>query len=65
MSEHPLGTIVTTIHGNKLARFGDGWSPLKGGHWDRWTVYTDAELAQNFTLVGQEQQQPEKQEKQR
>jgi hypothetical protein len=48
-----IGTVVTTIHGNKLRRFEDGWSPLKGAHWDRWTVYTDDELAANFTLVDQ------------
>lgn len=49
--ERPIGTVVTTIHGNKLRRFTDGWSPLEGGHWDRWTVYTDAELAANFRLT--------------
>ena len=47
-----VGAVVETIHGNKLRRFEDGWSPLKGAHWDRWTVYSDAELVANFALVG-------------
>ena len=46
-----VGDVVTTIHGNKLRRFEDGWSPLNGAHWDRWTVYTDDELATNFALA--------------
>ncbi len=46
-----VGAVVTTIHGNKLRRFEDGWSPSEGAHWDRWTVYTDDELAANFTLA--------------
>lgn len=46
-----IGTVVTTIHGNKLRRFENGWSPLSGAHWDRWTVYTDEELDANFSLV--------------
>lgn len=52
-SEHKclIGTVVTTIHGNQLRLFGDGWSPLSGAHWDRWTVYTDAELMASFTLA--------------
>ena len=49
--QHPVGTVVTTIHGNKLRRFDDGWSPLKGGHWDRWTVYSDDEMRRNFRLT--------------
>lgn len=52
MSDNPQE--VTTIHGNRLRRFEDGWSPLKDGHWDRWTVYTDDELAANFVLRGVE-----------
>lgn len=45
-----VGDVIKTIHGNKLKRFKDGWSPLEGGHWDRWTVYSDREVAENFTL---------------
>ena len=36
---YPVGTVVETIHGNKLRRFDNGWSPLEGAHWDRKTVY--------------------------
>jgi len=44
------GDVVTTIHGNKLKRFEDGWSPLEGAYWDRWTVYSDREVAESFPL---------------
>jgi hypothetical protein len=47
----PVGTVVTTIWGNKLRRFEDGWSPLEGAHWDRWTVYSDAEVRRHFHLT--------------
>ena len=46
-----IGTEVTTIHGNRLRRFKDGWSPLEGANWDRWIVYTDEELVKNFILT--------------
>jgi hypothetical protein len=47
----PLGSVVKTVWGNGLRRFGDGWSPLNGAHWDRRTVYTSREVARNFTLI--------------
>lgn len=45
-----VGDVIKIIHGNKLKRFKDGWSPLDGANWDRWTVYSDREVAENFTL---------------
>lgn len=45
-----VGDVIKTAHGNKLKRFKEGWSPLNGAHWDRWTVYSDREVAENFTL---------------
>jgi len=48
----PVGAVVTTAWGNKLKRFEDGWSPLVGADWDRWTVFSDYEVQHGFTLVG-------------
>lgn len=47
----PIGTVAHTIWGNKLKRFYDGWSPLEGVHWDRWTVYSDQELEKLFVIA--------------
>lgn len=42
------GDMLTTRHGNKFKKFSDGWSPLEGGHWDRWTTYTNRQLVEAF-----------------
>ena len=46
----PVGAIIRTVWGNELRRFSDGWSPRSGAYWDRRTVYTDAEVRQNFNV---------------
>lgn len=47
----PVGSVVTTAYGNALRRFDDGWSPLRGGHWDRWTVHASKVVAREFRVV--------------
>lgn len=44
----PVGSVVSSFWGNRFRKFANGWSPLDGAHWDRWTVYSDAEMAKNY-----------------
>lgn len=53
----PLGTIVATrAWGNRFKRFEDGWSPASGATWDRWTVYSDAEMNEFFQYCNADHQ---------
>lgn len=50
--ELPIGTTVRTRHGNHLRKFDNGWSPqVEWGNFDRWTVYSAAEVARDFGAV--------------
>lgn len=49
IADLPVGSELRTSHGNRLRLFQDGWSPLNGAHWDRWTVYSDWEVWTNFS----------------
>lgn len=57
LSALPVGSVVRTTHGSRLRKFDRGWSPLDGAHWDLWTVYSDHEVAHNFTVEAVESQQ--------
>jgi hypothetical protein len=46
--ELPVGSVVATHWGNQFRKFKDGWSPLNGAHWDRWTVNTDRQMTLNY-----------------